>query len=712
MDQNKEKIKLRFIVPLGLAILVLLGTCVITLRRLHNHHINHEVQKSLNKVSRLFRMELEEDAGLLEGILGFLHKDKNLRNAWLAGDRQSLLRYASPVFEEIRSKHNVTHFYFHGLDRVNFLRVHKPQKYGDYIDRFTMNQAAGSGKSAWGIELGPLGTFTLRFVYPWRINGKPAGYIELGEEIEHITPELAEVTGAELFFVINKSYLNRAGLEQGMEMLGRSSDWDRFSDFIIVDSTMETPPPVLCKEMQRRHVNHEKFLFEISTERDYLGGFVPLYDAGDNEVGEIIVLKDITSQQASLRSLSISLIWICSAVGVLLLVFFYLYTSRIEQRLEAGHQYLRDSNRRLESEIAEHMRAEEEILDLSRFPAENRDPVLRISREGVLLYANPASEELLRDWGCQVEEPVPEYWKEVSQDALEKNAEQRIEYNLADRTFSLLIAPVAGSGYVNLYGHDITDRKKAEEESFNAQQRLIEQQQHEAEHVEAELARIRRELVRSTRLAAIGQVSGSIAHDLRNPLGTVRNAAYLLNRHLPKDDPKLLDYTDIINQEVVKADQIITNLLEMVGTRPPRKHPVDLGRIVEEVEQSRKSEGVACRISVVPDPFVVQADEGQLRQVIDNILSNSVYAMGGQGGFFVEAGRDSDYDTVVLRDTGPGFAPEVRDRLFDALVTTKASGIGLGLTICRQIIEKHGGTIEADEHNQGGAVIRIRLPRG
>ncbi len=608
----------------------------------------------------------------------------------------------------------------------------------------------------------------------------------------------------------------------------------------------------------------------------------------------------------------------------------------------------------------------EEREHLARFPAEDRSPVLRVSREGLLLYANPASEELLRDWGCQVEEPVPEYWKKVSQDALEENAEQRIEYNLADRTLSFVIAPVAGSGYVNLYGRDITERKKgeeeikqakecydrltdnageaifrvkatggeviyvnaaaerifgysqeewladrslgfniihpeyrdrqqeiveeivagketikdvvlgwiakdgrkvimeytiipvcgkdgevlyfesigrditerkraeeelrldgevmknmaegvylvggedgiiiwanpkfekmfgyepgemngqhasiviapiekdareiireirevlnttgkwngdinnikkngmsfwcyancsmfnhpeygrvvvavhtditerkrAEEESFNAQQRLIDQQRHETEHVESELARVRQELVRSTRLAAIGQVSASIAHDLRNPLGAVRNAAYLLNRRLPKDESKLLDYTDIINQEVAKADQIITNLLEMVGAKVPRKHPVDLAQILEEVEQDRKSEGVACRISVVPDPFVVQADEGQLRQVIDNILSNSLYAMGGQGSFFVEASRDSDYDTIVLRDTGPGFVPEVRERLFEALVTTKASGIGLGLTICQQIIEKHGGTIEADEHNQRGAVIRIRLPRG
>ena len=211
-----------------------------------------------------------------------LQNNKKLQDAWLAGDRQSLQRYALPIFEDARSKHKVTHFYFHGLDRVNFLRVHKPQKHGDYIDRFTMNQAASSGKSTWGIELGPLGTFTLRFVSPWRIDGKLVGYIELGEEIEHITPELAEITGAEIFFVVNKSYLNRAGWEQGMEMLGRTGDWDQFSDFVIIDGTMEDIPSAIGMEIQQHRQQHrqrhcvdsEEFNFRTSTDRIYIGGFI------------------------------------------------------------------------------------------------------------------------------------------------------------------------------------------------------------------------------------------------------------------------------------------------------------------------------------------------------------------------------------------------------------------------------------------------------
>ena len=332
--QKKETLRIFLIIPLSLTILILLGTCVIALNQLHKHYVNKEVRKSVDEVSQLFQAELEEDAGLLKAIIGFLQKDKNLQDSWLAGDRQSLLGYASPIFEDIRSNHKVTHFYFHSLDQVNFLRVHKPERYGDHIDRFTMNQAAGSAKDAWGIELGPLGTFTLRYVYPWKIDGKLEGYIELGEEIEHIMPELVSITGTELLFVINKSYLNRAGWEQGMEMLGQTGNWDQYSDVIVIDSTMEDASSVIDREIQRHHDRHENFTFKMPEDRNYIGGFVPLYDAGDTEVGDIIVLKDITPLQASLSRLLINLILICSGVSIMLLVFFWQYITRIEQRVK------------------------------------------------------------------------------------------------------------------------------------------------------------------------------------------------------------------------------------------------------------------------------------------------------------------------------------------------------------------------------------------
>ena len=229
---------------------------------------------------------------------------------------------------------------------------------------------------------------------------------------------------------------------------------------------------------------------------------------------------------------------------------------------------------------------------------------------------------------------------------------------------------------------------------------------------EDKLAKIRVELVRSTRLAAIGQVSVSIAHDLRTPLGTVRNAAYYLGRHLSDGRAKVAEYLGIIDDEIEAADRIIGNLLAAARARDPIKQPVDLGQTVKEVlEGSGQTEAIQLRMSLAPDPFIVRADADQLRQVIRNLLDNAVQAMGARGELLVEAGHDADGDAIVFRDSGPGIAPEVRESIFEPLVTAKTKGTGLGLSICRQIVEGHRGTIELVEQDRPGAAFRIRLPR-
>ena len=261
-------------------------------------------------------------------------------------------------------------------------------------------------------------------------------------------------------------------------------------------------------------------------------------------------------------------------------------------------------------------------------------------------------------------------------------------------------------------GQDITNRKRAEAAARRAQEQLLAQQRREKERVQAELAKLRDELIRNTRLVAIGQVSASIAHELRNPLGAVRNAAYYLRRRYSEAEEPLREYLGIIDQEVSAADRIIGNLLAMVRPREAPKSALDLGRVVREVfDRIGEVEGLRYRMSLAPDPFVVHASTDQLQQVVHNLLANAVSAMGGSGEVLIEASRSDDWDTITFTDTGPGVAPDVRETLFHPLVTTKATGTGLGLTICKQIVESHGGTIELVHHEGRGAAFRIRLPR-
>ncbi len=259
--------------------------------------------------------------------------------------------------------------------------------------------------------------------------------------------------------------------------------------------------------------------------------------------------------------------------------------------------------------------------------------------------------------------------------------------------------------------HDFTERQRSAERIRQAQQQLLDQQEYEKERVKEELAKTQDKLVRTTRLAAIGQVSASIAHDLRNPLGAVHNATYLLKRYLPNADEKITRQVQVIEQEVQRSNQIITNLLSLAQAKEPQKRNLPLNELIQEVfVLINMPKDILWSLKTDPDPFLVHVDITQFRQVVQNILTNAVEAMAGIGQFSIEAWREGANDVILFRDTGPGFSAQIQGDPLEPLITTKTTGTGLGLTICRDIITRHGGTISIANEGDSGAVIRITLP--
>jgi PAS domain S-box-containing protein len=259
---------------------------------------------------------------------------------------------------------------------------------------------------------------------------------------------------------------------------------------------------------------------------------------------------------------------------------------------------------------------------------------------------------------------------------------------------------------------DISERKRAQDDVKLAQIRLLEQQRHEQDSVRYELNRMRDELVRQTRLAAIGQVAASIAHDLRNPLGAIRNARFYLNRKLPKDQPKWQEYLDIMEHEIVVADTIIDDLVDMSRAKSPDKSDLDLEKALRD--SFRRVNGTSnVEFDCVFDhrPFTVYADPSHLGRLLDNLILNAVQAMGARGRITVDATSEANFDTIRVKDEGPGVPGEIRSRIFEPLVTGKAKGSGLGLSICRQIAESHGGRIDLLRSGDAGAEFEVRLPR-
>jgi signal transduction histidine kinase len=152
-------------------------------------------------------------------------------------------------------------------------------------------------------------------------------------------------------------------------------------------------------------------------------------------------------------------------------------------------------------------------------------------------------------------------------------------------------------------------------------------------------------------------------------------------------------------------------LLEMTRAKQPTFETVNLADIVEEIWQHLpQRDHVHCCCVMHPEPFLCYADAAQLRQVLTNLLTTAVHALEGTGEIVIRGQRDEMWDIITVQDDGPGIPPDVRDRLFEPLFSTKTKGTGLGLTICRQIVEKHGGTLTLVESTRRAA-FRITLPR-
>lgn len=219
------------------------------------------------------------------------------------------------------------------------------------------------------------------------------------------------------------------------------------------------------------------------------------------------------------------------------------------------------------------------------------------------------------------------------------------------------------------------------------------------------------ELMRKERLAVLGQLAGGIAHQIRNPLAIISNSAYLLQRlAASRPDPDLDGPVAMILEEVWKANRTITGLIDYARFRPPQPQPVSVSEIVARVLGSLSvPENVTVR-SELPDVPLVAADSVQVREALTNLAQNAIEAMPAGGILSFEAAREGRCVALRVRDTGPGISSEQQRFLFQPLITTKANGLGLGLTTARLLIENQQGSIEFEDRPGGGAVFKICLP--
>jgi len=279
---------------------------------------------------------------------------------------------------------------------------------------------------------------------------------------------------------------------------------------------------------------------------------------------------------------------------------------------------------------------------------------------------------------------------------------------------------------------EIAERIRAEEELKKYRDQLEEL----VEERTGELREAQERLIRQEKLAILGQLAGGVGHELRNPLGAIKNATYFLNMVLENPDLDTREMLEVLDKEVNTAEKIISGLLDYARARPPTRRKVDVNQVVRET-LSRTSLPGAPRVEVVPqldeDLPLILADPDQLSQVFGNIIRNGIQAMttpssppqaggkqgaqvgGKQGGLrltITTALESPEWVTVSVADTGAGIPEENLEKIFEPLFTTRAKGIGLGLALVKTLVEGHGGTIRVESQVGEGSTFTVRLPLG
>ncbi|MBP0019577.1 MAG: response regulator [Cyanobacteria bacterium SBLK] len=739
------RIRKRILLPLIGTISLLQGIFIIAFFAQQQQRIEREQQNLEEEVVHTFEDEIKHISDGMKAVMTAMVRDPRLTEDLRSLDFTALERHLAPLFAKLHQGQEFTHLAIYRKDRTPALHLQEEhqetRKRSIRVNRReTILKAEKTRSPSEGIEPDLDGRVALRIVFPWfedipelteeewfgdRKPRQLLGYLELGTELSHLLKHTADdMLGGEVILAVEKSFLDRAlwkasareshvlGEHHGTQERRGESHWEDFPHLVVTHQTAaEIPPAIAGILAETENASKRKPLRYSREGKTYLAMFAPFQNSKGETFGYAIALKNITDLVVPARKAMTIAIGCAVLLSGGLVGLFYVLLGRVERDLVRNRQHLIQTQEELQIS-GERLQATN--ADLKAILANLADGLLVTDAEGIITRDNPALQKMF-ELGEQ--EMIGLSCRDIGRSQLAELIE-RVQNNgsealiaeialMGDRIGQAVATPILESvnntqikrGTVILI-RDITQEK--------------------------EVDRMKTDFI------------STVSHELRTPLTSVLGFASIVQEKLEEDifpqlpdgDRKVKrtirrvrDNIDIIVSEAERLTALINDVLDIAkmeaGKLDWKMEEIDLAEIVDRslaaVSSLLTASGLVLNKEIALDLPEIVGDRDRLIQVIINLLSNAIK--------FTEAGTISTHAEVrneeiliSITDTGMGIAPEDVEKVFDKFkqvgetLTDKPKGTGLGLPICKQIIEHHGGRIWVDSKLGEGSTFSFVLP--
>lgn len=609
----------------------------------------------------------EQDTRMLAAVLDVVLKDQGFKELFLSGDRERLYSYGRPLFEELKGKYGITHFYFHLPNGINFLRLHEKEIYGDKIERVTFKRAQSSKQFTSGIELGKT-AFALRVVAPYYDRGELIGYVELGQEIDHFLKTLKGNTNDEFVTAAEKEYLNREDWISVRRVAGLPDNWDELGEHVWFNWTTLSPLTEGCfTEGNIARVEKGESLFKDfqGRKKGFACGGFPLNDVEGRPVGAVLTMIDIRDQIAMARKSDLNIVIVFSLLFILGTVLLSLsikgmITSPIERLAEAA-KVIADGDMSHRMEVG----TGDEIGKLAG---------------------------IMNDMAARLQ---------IAHSSLESQVEIRTE-ELRGANEELILA-------------------NEELQSACSQSEILTA---ELEESSESLSRANDDLKGMDRLKT--EFLQTISHELRSPLTPVLGYLEMLrDGDAGELDPKQKEIVEEMHVCGKNMQLLVDELVEAASIQAGKLYlefeEVDICQVlrgsINGIRKYADTNRTELEVRIPYCPMPVEGDRRRLMEIFTHIIRNAVKFNHEGGKVLVTASATDKGTEVAVSDTGIGIPKERLERIFETFYQAESSptkryeGVGLGLYLVKRLVDVHNGKITVKSEVGVGTTFSVFIPR-